>query len=206
MVNVENGDLSSEIALVEDNFVLWERIARQSRQTALGAQKVVSEMLSNWYSNPDMYASYLNSRGWDCARYVPSILVGEPTVIRHRLGHRVVRVPVSGTTSSSFPQAMLFNINLLNIFRKRSPRLIHFNTYYSSYFSLSSINRIGSKITSQYSGGEPPSGGPVAERLRWLLPVRLGLSLSNGVLISKFSAEEIRQREILCRLYGVEDE
>ena len=194
-----------DIALVEDNYVLWETFLRDSWLPQAEKARLEQHMLKEWYSYPDMYASYLSKKGWSVVRCVASNGVSEPTVSTHRLGHSVVQIPTRSHKSSGLQQARTFVNQMLRAF-KEPPRLVHFNSYYSSYFALFGYRRRESVLTCQYSGGEPPRTGPLVERLRWKLPIQRALGRAGGVLVGKFSEEERRQIGILKEYFGLPED
>lgn len=194
-----------DVVLIEDNYILWETFLRNSMLSQEEKTRLEQHMLKEWYSYPDMYASYLSKKGWKAVRCVASNAVSRPTVSTHRLGHSVVQIPTKGERSSGLQQARTFVNEMLRAFH-RAPRLVHFNSYYSSYFALFGYRKRESILTSQYSGGEPPRTGPLIQRLRWKLPIQRALGRSRGVLIGKFSEEERRQTETLEDYFGVPED
>lgn len=48
------------VGFVEDNFILWEDYMRFFPRG--DAPKILEHYLTQWYSYPDMYASYLEKR------------------------------------------------------------------------------------------------------------------------------------------------
>jgi len=194
-----------DIVLIEDNYVAWETFIRDSWLSQEEKTRLEKHMLNEWYSYPDMYASYLSKKGWTAVRCVASNAVSKPTWSAHRLGHTVVQIPIKSDRASGLRPARTFVNELLGAFDK-PPRLVHFNSYYSSYFAFFGYRKRESLLTSQYSGGEPPRKGPPIERLRWKLPIHRALGRSRGVLVGKFSEEERRQVTILKDYFGVSDD
>ena len=191
------------IAFVDDNYVRWEEFTRESRIDNAEMKRLEEERLTRWESYIDLYAFYLSAHGFECRKYVPSRMVSEPVATRHQLGHTVVRVPVIGKTKSGFTNGISFNCNLRKLFRKDHPDIIHYNTYYSSYFLFSGIHAASSRIVTQYTGGEPPRNASFVETLRWLIPVRVALKNAKGVIVSELSELERRQSRILSSYYHV---
>lgn len=190
--------------LVEDNYTLWEGYLPRLPLTPEQKEEAINRMLTRWSGNADMYASSLKQRGFDAVRCVPSIRASEPSLTTHDLGHQVLRIPVGGSSSSGAMQALKFNLRLGKVCGGH-PRIVHFNTYYSSYFAASLVWRGRTAVLSQYSGGSPPVKGPIVEKLRWLVPVGLALHSSNGVLLGDFSLEEQAQRKILTDHYHLNE-
>jgi glycosyltransferase involved in cell wall biosynthesis len=190
------------IAFIDDNYLIWERLSKAKWIDPKVAADIEEYMLNGWYSNSDMYASYLVKRGARATRYVPSRKVVEVTRSRHALGHEVVRLPIgrdglSATSMASFARQFL---------REQSRNgidIVHYGNYYSTFFVPAFLFRLKSRLVAQFSGGEPPSSGGLSG-LRWLIGPRFSLKSLDALLLGNTSAEDKRQAGILSDYYRIE--
>lgn len=100
------------------------------------------ESFLEWDSYFDIYANGLQERGHTCTKYIQSEKIREVKEYKHRLGHRLVRIPVGETTK--------FLI-------KEDLDILHYSSYYSKLFAESKkIKHI--PIIGHWTGGILPKG------------------------------------------------
>jgi glycosyltransferase involved in cell wall biosynthesis len=190
--------LAAKVAFIDDNYLIWERIAREPWLDKQTFEYMKGHMLNEWYSYPDMYAGYLRRHGVQALKIVPSGRVKEVTWSTHRLGHQVVRVPVD-PREGRLRSVSRFTLIALLLLKKNGVEIVHYNNYYSLYFIAARAFKLTSRLIAQYSGGEPPARPDIG----WLMGPRLALRSTDGILIGHRSGEERRQRGILATYYGV---
>jgi len=148
-----------KIAFVEDNFLLWQR---GGSFKASGVSPTF--MLTEWESTMDLYAAELQKLGHECVKYVPSLESGRVEELRHALGHTVAKVPCS---VGAYPLLAKADWRVVAIpFTRRIGResflkradLVHYQSYYSSFFLASTLLGRGVRRTAQYTGGSMPGG------------------------------------------------
>jgi glycosyltransferase involved in cell wall biosynthesis len=146
-----------KIAFVEDNFLLWQR---GGSFKASGVSPMF--MLTEWESTMDLYAAELQKLGHECVKYVPSLESGPVEEFRHALGHTVAKVPCS---VGAYPLLARADWRVVAIpFTRRIGResflkgadLVHYQSYYSSFFLASTLLGRGIRRTAQYTGGSMP--------------------------------------------------
>lgn len=171
------------------------------------------ESFLEWESYLDLYCLALRRLGVQCVKYVPSIGVRETLSYKHRFGHVVKRVPVThrllnpywlskprpythGYSSTSHHFGSIgFSLNLIKEARRDGIDLLHYASYYSTYFAASPIPSMFWPILTQYTGGSLPP--KPAARLLWRLLLIPLLRFSKSVLIGQYPAELLSLREDL---------
>src|ERR1700730_9352964 len=147
------------IAFVEDNYTQWER------EGAFISSGISPEfMLTRWESTMDIYAGVLTRFGHKCVKFVPSLTGGPITSYAHELGHAVVKVPCMDTVSS-FLSKVDWRLSALSFTEKMDGQdfmricdLVHYHSFYSSYFLASPRLKNGDRRTAHYTGGRFPTG------------------------------------------------
>lgn len=190
------------VAFVEDNFLRWEKFLRNSWLSEEEAISMEKRMLVDWESYIDTYAGYLRRRGFECVKYVPSKQAETTEFLEHKLGHTVVRVPI-GKSSSLGRDALRFIRRMKDLFSSSPPVLVHFSNYYSRFFAATGLGSVGTRVVSEYSGGELPTS-PFFEKLRWRFTLRRALGRSSGVLISDLSELDRSEARVLVSTLKVQ--
>lgn len=159
----------------------------------------------DWESYLDLYCLALRRRGIKCVKYVPSIEVDRTSTYRHRFGHEIKRVPVRHavfspsilsspksylggiTTTSRQLEALGFSANLLLEARKDRVSLLHYASYYSSFFVASFLLSSVFPIVAQYTGGALHARG--ITRLAWRIALIPRLKRCKSVLVGPYPLE-----------------
>lgn len=175
------------------------------------------ESCLDWESYLDLYCLALGQRGHSCTKYVPSILVSETNTYRHRFGHIVKRVPATNGWTLA-PRALLrprkyalgyttilrqalgpaFTVNLLKEATRDGIDVLHYSSYYSSFFIPAFMASARVPVVVQYTGGGLPDDR--AKRLFWELSIMPSLRASRAVLLGDYRSE----RTALTHALGVQ--
>lgn len=158
-----------------------------------------------WESYVDYYAEALRRRGNSCIKYVPSILAKRVSTHVHRFGHTVKRVPVHGrlmapgwlfrprpyaqgyTTIAHPLHAPSFTFNLAREAALDGVELLHYTSYYSTYFAASPLAGLGVPVVAQYTGGALPQAG--AAKAAWRVCLIPPMHLAKRILVGDYRAE-----------------
>jgi glycosyltransferase involved in cell wall biosynthesis len=164
-------------------------------------------MLTRWESYIDTYASNLMKLGHSCVKFVPSFLSSQIAVYEHRLGHKVFRVPCATLQAKTLNWrigSIAFTKELLKQKVVRQSDILHYNSYYSSFFLASELllpSRI--KITTQYSGGILPYSKDRIRNAVILAAFSHRIRSCNAVLIDGSSMEFRSQIDFLTNIARV---
>lgn len=163
------------------------------------------EKCLQWESYLDLYCVALSKRGHRCVKYVPSIGVSETVAYTHKFGHEVKRVPAYSRLLA--PKQLLrarayeggvttirrqflgppFTLNLYREARKDGIQLLHYSSYYSSFFIPAFAISRAVPMVAQYTGGSLPSG--LVAKLAWRLILMPSLKASRAVLVGDYASE-----------------
>ena len=172
--------------LLDGRFVPWEKV--------LG-----------WESYLDLYCLALRRRGHKGVVYVPSIGVSKTETYVHKFGHEVKRVPAYNTLLA--PKALLparsyeagyttvfrqllgppFTLNLLAEAARDGTQVLHYSSYYTSFFVPAFLVAGRIPFVAQYTGGALPADNP--QRLFWKLSLIPALKASRAVLLGEYRSE-----------------
>lgn len=163
------------------------------------------EKCLQWESYLDLYCVALSKRGHRCVKYVPSIGVSRMETYTHKFGHEVKRVPAYSRLLA--PKQLLrprayegglttigrqflgppFTLNLYREARRDGIQLLHYSSYYSSFFmpAFAIAGRVPMVV--QYTGGAMPAG--TLDRLGWRLTLLPSLESSRAVLVGDYASE-----------------
>lgn len=159
----------------------------------------------DWESYLDLYCLALMKRGHEPVKYVPSIGVSTTQAYRHKFGHVVKRVPCynrliaprsllrrreySGGSTTVFRQALgpAFTLNLLREAIRDRIQLLHYSSYYSSFFVPAFMASALVPNVTQYTGGALPAGG--AARFYWRASIIPSLASTRAVLLGDYRTE-----------------
>jgi glycosyltransferase involved in cell wall biosynthesis len=172
--------------LLDGRFVPWEEVLE-------------------WESYLDLYCLAIRRRGHKGIIYVPSIGVSKTETYVHKFGHAVKRIPAYNRLLA--PKALLparpyeagyttvfgqalgppFTLNLLTEAARDGTQLLHYSSYYTSFFVPAFL--IGGRIpiVVQYTGGALPQDNP--QRLFWKLSIIPALQASRAVLLGDYGSE-----------------
>jgi glycosyltransferase involved in cell wall biosynthesis len=188
---------------------------RQKFKPALNIGFVVTELLDGrfvpwesslqWESYLDLYCLALARKGHRCVKYVPSTGVSKTRSYVHKFGHVVKRIPVYSrifapkrllkprayeggyTTIARQLLAPPFTLNLLWEAMKDDLDLLHYSSYYSSFFIPAFAVAKRFPVVVQYTGGAMPSTS--LGRLTWGFMIIPSLKASRAVLLGDYSSE-----------------
>jgi glycosyltransferase involved in cell wall biosynthesis len=158
-----------------------------------------------WESYLDLYCLSLNRKGHVCVKYVPSIGVSRTQTYFHKFGHKVKRVPAYSKMLA--PKALLrprtyagghttilgqflgpsFTINLMKEARIDKTQVLHYSSYYTSFFVPAIIAAQRIPIVTQYTGGMLPTNA--SGRLFWKILLLPSLKSSRAVLLGDYESE-----------------
>jgi glycosyltransferase involved in cell wall biosynthesis len=193
-----------KIAFVEDNFLLWQR---SGSFKASGVSPTF--MLTQWESTMDLYAGELQKLGHECVKYVPSLEPGPVEEFRHALGHTVAKVPCS---VGVYPLLAKADWRIVAIpFTRRIGResflrgadLVHYQSYYSSFFLASTLLGRGVRRTAQYTGGSMPGGYSFLRRKVGSYLLARALRGTGAVLLDDADPEARGQSRFLTDVVGM---
>ena len=194
-----------------------ELYSQQTRfwQFSLNVGFVVTELIDGrfapweksleWESYLDLYCLALARRGHNCIKYVPSISTSFTQTYTHRFGHKVKRIPVYNGLLS--PKSLLrvrayqggyttilrellaptFALNLLKEAVRDSIDVLHYASYYSSFFVPAFVLSRRFATVAQYTGGALPINQPA--RILWASAILPSLNSSAAILIGDYSSE-----------------
>ena len=163
------------------------------------------EKCLDWESYLDLYCLALSKRGHTCVKYVPSTGVSRTVTYVHKFGHVVKRVPVYNrvaaprwllrsrayeggyTTIARQLLAFPFTMNLISEAARDRLDLLHYSSYYSSFFIPAFVAARRFPIVVQYTGGVLPSR-PLG-RLGWEILLLPSLNSSQAVLLGDYASE-----------------
>lgn len=158
-----------------------------------------------WESYLDLYCLALAKRGHRCVKYVPSIGVSSTRAYRHKFGHLVKRVPAynrllaprallrprayAGGLTTIFRQALgpAFTLNLLAEAERDDIQVMHYSSYYSSFFIPAVIVSPFVPTVVQYTGGALPADA--AGKLYWKASIMPSLASTKAVLLGEYRTE-----------------
>jgi glycosyltransferase involved in cell wall biosynthesis len=193
--------LVMNIAFVEDNYALWER-----EGAFLSSGVSAAFLLTKWESTMDIYAGVLTRRGHNCVKYVPSLTRGPVESYKHGLGHTVVKVPCMDTVSALLSKAD-WRLSAFSFTKKmdgqsfiRSCDLVHYHSFYSSFFLASPRLKNVKHRTAHYTGGRFPSELSFPRKSVAFRLLRRALTTSNGVLLDEDDPESREQAKFLREL------
>jgi len=172
--------------LLDGRFVPWERVLE-------------------WESYLDLYCLAIRRRGHKGVIYVPSIGVSKTETYIHKFGHEVKRVPAYNRMLA--PKALLparsyetgyttvfgqalgppFTLNLLAEAARDGTQLLHYSSYYTSFFVPAFLIAGRIPIVVQYTGGALPQQNP--QRFFWKLSIIPALRASRAVLLGEYDSE-----------------
>jgi len=193
-----------KIAFVEDNFLLWQR---GGSFTASGVSPMF--MLTEWESTMDLYAAELQRLGHECVKYVPSLESGPVQEFRHALGHTVVKVPCS---VGAYPLLARADWRVVAIaFTRRIGResflrradLVHYQSYYSSFFLASTLLGRGVRRTAQYTGGSMPEAYSFLRRKVGSYLLSRALRGADAVILDDADPESRDQARLLTEMVRI---
>jgi glycosyltransferase involved in cell wall biosynthesis len=158
-----------------------------------------------WESYLDFYCLALQRRGHKCIKYVPSIGVAKTESYYHKFGHKVKRV--SSYNNVLAPKTLLrprtyaagqttilgqllgpaFTINLMKEARIDDVQVLHYSSYYTSFFVPAFLAALRTPIVTQYTGGMLPEG--TSGRLLWKISILPSLRASRAVLLGDYASE-----------------
>ena len=163
------------------------------------------EKVLEWESYLDQYCLAIRRRGHKGVVYIPSIGVSKTETYVHKFGHEVKRIPVynrllaprtllparsyeAGYTTV-FGQALgpPFTLNLMAEAERDSTQLLHYSSYYSSFFVPAFLAGWRIPTVVQYTGGALPDDNP--QRLVWRLSLIPALKASRAVLLGEYDSE-----------------
>jgi glycosyltransferase involved in cell wall biosynthesis len=163
------------------------------------------EKVLEWESYLDQYCLAIRRRGHNGLVYIPSIGVSKTETYVHKFGHKIKRIPVydrllapkellpvrsyeAGYTTV-FGQALglPFTVNLLAEAKRDSTQVLHYSSYYSSFFVPAFLVGMQIPIVVQYTGGALPVDNP--QRLVWRLALIPALKASRAVLLGEYDSE-----------------
>ena len=159
-----------------------------------------------WESYLDLYCLALKNRGHKAVKYVPSIGVTSTEKYTHKFGHVVKRVPVYNAWALApksllrprkyslgyttiFRQALgpAFTLNLLSEAKKDAVQVLHYSSYYSSFFAPAFLSALRLPVTAQYTGGGLPKS--TLSRLFWKFSILPSLKASRAILLGDYETE-----------------
>lgn len=172
--------------LLDGRFVPWERSL-------------------DWESYLDLYALALERRGHSCIKYVPSISTSRTQTYSHRFGHKVKRIPAHNRLLS--PKSLLrprayqggqttilrellaptFSLNLLKEAVGDDIDVLHYASYYSSFFVPAFILSARIPIVVQYTGGALSASQPA--RTVWISTITPSLKSCSAILVGDYASE-----------------
>jgi glycosyltransferase involved in cell wall biosynthesis len=158
-----------------------------------------------WESYLDLYCLSLKRKGHVCVKYVPSIGVSKTQTYLHKFGHKVKRVPAYNKILA--PKALLrprnypggqttilgpllgppFTINLIREAKIDNAQVLHYSSYYSSFFVPAILAAQGIPVVTQYTGGMLPTNA--SDRVFWKLLLLPSLRASRAVLLGDYESE-----------------
>jgi glycosyltransferase involved in cell wall biosynthesis len=172
--------------LLDGRFVPWEKCL-------------------DWESYLDLYCLALERRGHSCVKYVPSIGVSKTQTYFHKFGHKVKRVPAYNRVLApkgllrprTYPGGLTtilgqllgpsFTINLMREARVDDVQVLHYSSYYTSFFVPAIIAAQRIPVVTQYTGGMLPTN--TSGRLLWKLLLLPSLRASRSVLLGDYESE-----------------
>jgi len=190
-----------KIAFVEDNFVLWQRGG--SFQASGVSQKF---MLTEWESTMDLYASELQKLGHECVKYVPSLEAGPVERLEHALGYTVVKVPCFSGAYASLAKldwrvgAIPFTKRIGREDFVKNADIVHYQSYYSSFFLASTLLGRDVERTAQYTGGSILQEKSFLRREVGILLLRRALKGIGAVMLDDADPESMGQIEFLTKV------
>src|SRR2546426_5267284 len=159
-----------------------------------------------WESYIDLYCLGLMKRGHKCIKYVPSLAVSATQAYHHMFGHLVKRVPVYNRWllaprsllrirafplgyTTIFRQALgpAFTVNLMREAKKDGLDVLHYSSYYTSFFVPAFLAAWRLPVVTQYTGGMLPTN--TLRRLFWKLSILPSLKASRAVLLGDYCSE-----------------
>jgi glycosyltransferase involved in cell wall biosynthesis len=176
---------------IDGGFVLWESLADSE-------------------SYVDLYCLALTKRGHACIKYVPSVEAEKISSYRHKFGHVVKRVPVHHqvinprwisrrrmgrtglSTTAHQLQGLGFTANLLREAKSDKVDVLHYSSYYSSFFVPALLTRGLAPFVAQYSGGGLPD--QAISRVLWRVMMAPSLLASSSILVGNYRSELISLR------------
>jgi len=159
-----------------------------------------------WESYIDLYCLGLMKRGHKCIKYVPSLAVSATQTYHHKFGHLVKRIPVynrwllaprsllrirafSLGYTTIFRQALgpAFTVNMMREAKKDGLHVLHYSSYYTSFFIPAFLAAWRLPMVTQYTGGMLPTN--TLRRLFWKLSILPSLKASRAVLLGDYYSE-----------------
>ncbi len=160
-----------------------------------------------WESYLDLYCLALMKSGHKSVKYVPSIGVSATETYTHKFGHIVKRVPAHNAWLLA-PRALLrprkyslgyttilrqalgpaFTVNLLKEAKKDRVQVLHYSSYYSSFFAPAFLAALRLPVTAQYTGGGLPAR--TLDRRFWKFSILPSLKASRAVLLGDYESEK----------------
>jgi glycosyltransferase involved in cell wall biosynthesis len=193
------------LGFVEDNYLLWERT--DSFRTS-GVTKEF--MLTKWESTTDLYAGALTRLGHRCVKFVPSLKDKGVETFSHALGFKVVKVPCGGGGRPSLLSRLDWRLSARTFTKKIDGKelagrcdLVHYHSYYSSFFLASTSLKGPKRRTVQYTGGEFPQEMRKPQRTAALFLLKRALRTCDGVLLDEQDPESARQKSFLMEVIGL---
>jgi len=163
------------------------------------------ESFLDWESYIDLYCQALMRRGHTCIKYVPSIEAEKVFSYVHKFGHIVKRIPVdnpvlnprwlsrkrmgkAGLSTTAYQlQGLGFTLRLLREAKADRAEILHYSSYFSSFFVPAFLTRTLVPLVAQYSGGALPSQS--LSRVIWRVLLAPSMLASSSILVGEYKSE-----------------
>jgi glycosyltransferase involved in cell wall biosynthesis len=164
-------------------------------------------MLTKWESTTDLYAGALTRLGHRCVKFVPSLKGERIESFSHALGYTVVKVPCAPNARSSLLTRLDWRLSARSFTNQIDTQefggkcdLMHYHSYYSSFFLASPSLKKARRRTAQYTGGRFPSEMRNPQRTAAMFLLKRALRASDGVLLDHDDPESAEQKTFLLEV------